>query len=138
MSEQNKAVSNRLVEEVFQKGNMAVVDDLSGDNFVDQSPFTPDQQPGREGFKEMVRTLRAAFPDFTLVADDVIAEGDKVVMRWSGNGTHSGEFMGVPATGKVVNFTGISIDRIDGGKIVEHWEQFDAMGMMQQLGVIST
>ena len=86
----------------------------------------------------MVRTLRTAFPDFSLAADDVIAEGDKVVMRWSGSGTLSAEFMSVPATWKVINFTGISIDRIVSGKIVEHWEQFDATGMMHQLGVMPT
>ena len=71
-----------------------------------------------------------------LAIDDQIAEGDRVVSRWTGTGTHQGEFMGVPATGNKVTVTGIGIDRIEGGKIVEHWEQFDAMGMMQQLGAI--
>ena len=135
MSEQNKAVTRRLIEEVFLKGNISAIDGLLADDFVDHNPL-PDQPPGREGFKQGVRTGRTAFPDLTLTVDDMIAEGDKVVTRWTGSGTHSAEFMGVPATGKKVTFSGIVIDRISGGKIVEHWEQLDAMGIMQQLGVI--
>ena len=135
MSEQNKAVSRRLVDEVFGKGNISAVDGLLADDFVDHNPI-PDQPPGREGFKHTASAVRTAFPDLTLTVDDMIAEGDKVVTRWTGTGTHSADFMGIPTTGKKVTITGIGIDRIAGGKIVEHWEQFDAMGMMQQLGVI--
>ena len=80
--------------------------------------------------------LRTTFPDIDVSVDDLIAEGDRVVIRWTGTGTHSGEFMGVPATGVKISVTGIAIDRIEGGKIVEHWEQFDTLGMMQQLGAI--
>ena len=86
--------------------------------------------------KQMIGMMRGIFPDLVLSTEDLIAEGDKVVLRWSATGTHQGGFMGVPATGNKVTVTGIGIDRIEGGRIVEHWEQFDAMGMMQQMGAI--
>lgn len=78
----------------------------------------------------------SAFPDTKMTVEQQIAEGDKVVTRWKAQGTHKGELMGIPPTGKQVTVTGISIERIVGGMIVESWEEFDQMGMMQQLGVI--
>ena len=80
--------------------------------------------------------FKAAFPDMHLHIEDEIAEGDKITIRFTGHGTHRGELMGIPATGKEVNFAGISIARIAGGKIMERWEEFDMMGMMVQLGVV--
>ena len=134
MSEENKAIARRFAE-VFETGDLSVLDELLASNFVDHNPF-PEQAPGAEGMKQLIGIMRATFPDMTVTTDDMIAEGDKVVSRWTGTGTHQGEFMGVPATGNKVTVTGIGIDRIVDGKIVEHWEQFDAMGMMQQLGAI--
>ena len=134
MSEQNKAVVRRFTE-VFETGDLSILDEVLASNFVDHSPF-PEQPPDREGMKQMIGMMRATFPDMAVSTDDMIAEGDKVVSRWTGTGTHQGEFMGIPATGKKVTVTGIGIDRVVDGKIVEHWEQFDAMGMMQQLGAI--
>ena len=84
----------------------------------------------------MIGMMRATFPDMVVSTNDMIAEGDKVVSRWTGTGTHQGEFMGIPSTGNKVTVTGIGIDRLVDGKIVEHWEQFDTMGMMQQIGAI--
>ncbi len=127
MSEENKAIARRFVE-VFQTGDVSTLDEVLASNFVDHNPL-PEQAPGPEGMKQMIGMMRGIFPDLVLSAEDLIAEGDKAVLRWSATGTHQGEFMGVPVTG-------IGIDRIEGGKIVEHWEQFDAMGMMQQLGAI--
>jgi predicted ester cyclase len=80
----------------------------------------------------------SAFPDTKMTIEDQLAEGDKVTTRWTATGTHTGELMGIPATGKAVTVTGFDITRYSGGKSVEHWGQFDQMGMMQQLGVIPT
>lgn len=134
MSEENKAVVRRF-NEVFETGDLSILDEILASNFVDHNPF-PEQAPGPEGMKELIGMMRATFPDLALTTEDMIAEGDKVVNRWSATGTHQGEFMGVPATGNKVTVTGIAIDRVVDGKIVEHWEQFDTMGMMQQLGAI--
>ena len=134
MSEENKAVVRRFMG-VFETGDLSVLDEVLASNYVDHNPF-PEQAPGPEGMKEMLGMMRAIFPDMAVTAEDMIAEGDKVVVRWTGTGTHRGEFMGIPATGNKVTVTGIGIDRLVDGKIVEHWEQFDTMGMMQQLGAI--
>ena len=82
--------------------------------------------------------MRSAFPDLHLTIEDMIAEGDKVAMRSSWNGTHQGEFMGIPATGRRVTVSQIDISRIADGRMVEHWGQLDALGLMQQLGVVSS
>lgn len=89
-----------------------------------------------EGTKAFTGMYRSAFPDTKMTIDLQIAEGDKVTTRWTAHGTHKGELMGIPATGKQVTITGVGIDRIAGGRIVETWGEFDLMGMMQQLGVV--
>ena len=134
MSEENKAVVRRFYE-TFEKGDLSIVDEVLASNFVEHNPF-PDQPPGPEGMKQVLGMMQAAFPDLALSTEDMIAEGDKVAVRAKITGTHRGEFMGLPATGNKVTVTGISIYGVVDGKIVEHWEQFDAMGMMQQLGAI--
>jgi len=135
MSEANKAMVRRFANEVMNKGNLRMVDELCAPNVVDHS-IPPGFPAGAAGVKQMATTYRSAFPDMRITIEDLIAEGDKVVARWSGTGTHRGELMGIPATGKRVTVTGIGIDRFAGGKIVEHWENFDQLGMMQQLGVV--
>jgi steroid delta-isomerase-like uncharacterized protein len=132
MYEQNKAIARRFFD-IFESGDLSIIDELLASSFVDHNPL-PEQKPGPEGMKDLIGGMRATFPDLKVTGDDMIAEGDKVVTRWTGIGTHQGEFLGVPASGNQVTVTGIGIDRIEGGKIVEHWEQFDAMGMMQQMG----
>ena len=102
--------------------------------FVDHEELPPGIPPGREGVKQLTNMFRSAFPDFKATIDDMIGEGDKVVARQTWSGTHKGEFMGVPPTGKKVSFGVIDIVRIAGGKVVEHWGQMDGMGMMKQLG----
>jgi steroid delta-isomerase-like uncharacterized protein len=134
MSEENKAVVNRFYE-VFDEGDLSIVDEVLASNFVEHNPF-PEQPPGPEGMKQVLSMMRAAFPDSEMAVEDVIAEGDRIAVRAEMTGTHRGEFMGLPATGNRVTVTGLSIWRVVDGKIVEHWEQFDAMGMMQQLGAI--
>ena len=136
-TEQNKALVRRL-EEVFNRGNISLVDELFAPDFVEHEELPPGIPPGREAVKQLTTMFRSAFPDFKATIDDIVAEGDKVVIRQTWSGTHKGEFMGVPPTGKSVSFGVIDIIRIAGGKFVEHWGQMDMMGMMQQLGAIPT
>lgn len=136
-TEQNKALVRRL-EEVFNRGNISLVDELFAPDFVEHEELPPGIPPGREAVKQLTTMFRSAFPDFKATIDDIVAEGDKVVIRQTWSGTHKGEFMGVPPTGKSVSFGVIDIVRIAGGKLVEHWGQMDNMGMMQQLGAIPT
>ncbi len=134
-TEENKALTRRLIEEAFNKRNLGMIDEFASPNAVDHAapPGTP---PGPEGFKQMPGMFLNAFPDLNITIEDMIAEGDKVVGRFAFRGTHRGEFMGIAPTGKQVNVTGIEINRIVDGKFVEHWENFDELGMMQQLGVV--
>ena len=135
-TEQNKALSRRLMEEVFNRGNISLVDELFAPDFVEHEELPPGIPPGREAVKQFSTIFRSAFPDLKVTIDDIIAEGDKVVVRGTWSGTHKGEFMGIPPTGKSVSFEVIDTVRIAGGKFVEHWGLMDNMSMMQQLGVI--
>lgn len=134
-TEQNKALARQLVEEVMNQGNISMIDEIINPDFVEHEELPPGIPPGREAPKAMFSMLRSAFPDFKATIDDLIAEGDKVVIRHTWTGTHKGEFMGIPPTGKSVSFGVIDIIRIADGKFVEHWGQMDQMAMMQQLGV---
>ena len=135
MSEQNKTVGRRLFEQVWNKGDLAVLDELYAADFVSHSA-QPGLPPGIEGEKQFVRMYLGAFPDTHMVIEDQVAEGDKVVTRWTATGTHKGELMGIPPTGKQVKVSGITIDRLRGGKIVEEWASFDQLGMLQQIGAV--
>ena len=135
-AEQNKALIVRFVEELFNRGNMGIVGEIFAPDFIEREQLPPGIPNDREGVKVLTSMLRSAFPDFKATIDDILAEGDKVVIRMTWSGTQKGEFMGIPATGKSVSFGVIDIIRIAGGKIVEHWGQMDAMRMMQQLGAI--
>ena len=135
-TEQNKALIGRFIEEIFNRGNMSVVEALFAPDFVEHEQLPPGIPNNREGVKVLTSMLRSAFPDFKATIDDIVAEGDKVVIRMSWSGTQKGEFMGIPATGKRVSIGVIDIIRIADGKFVEHWGQMDSMGMMQQLGAI--
>ncbi len=130
--EENKAIARRWNDEIWNKGNMAVVDELMATNFVWHTPYVG-VAPDREGFKQSAATL-SSFSDMNCVDDDMVAEGDKVAVRWTWSGKHTGEYMGIAPTGKRVTITGISIIRIAGGKIVEEWDEQDNMGFMEQLG----
>ena len=134
-TEENKVQVLRFIEEAWHKGNLDIIDELYAPDFVFQKA-PPGLPPDREGFKQGVAVYRAAFPDIRISVVDLIAEGDKLVIRWSWNGTHEGEFMGIPPTNKLVTKSGITIIRIVGGKVVERWDESDNLGLMQQLGVI--
>ena len=135
MTEDNKALNRRFVEEVINQGNTDAIDELIDPGVVDHAA-PPGFPTGREGAKQFAAMMRSAFPDLHLTIEDMIAEGDKVVMRSTWSGTHEGEFMGIPATGRRVTVSAIDISRVADGKMVEHWEQSDALGLMQQLGVV--
>ena len=130
--EENKAIFRRIVEEGFNKGNLAIVDELVATNHVNHT----DNVHGPEEYKQFITMYRTAFPDLHMTIEDQIAEGDKVVNRWTSRGTHKGDLMGIPPTGKQVTVMGIYVARIAGSKIVEEWGNFDALGMLQQLGVV--
>ncbi len=135
--EQNKALIHRLNEELWNDGNMAALDQIFAADFVDRTAF-PGSAPGREGLKQLVTMFGAAFSNTSSTIDDLVAEGNKVAWRWTFRGTHTGPFMGIPATGNTITFTGITIDRIAGGAIVERWNQADMSGLMQQLSTTPT
>ena len=133
--EQNKSAARRFIEQGFNQKNLAELDTYFSANLVDHA-LPPMLPPGREGRKMFYSAFISAFPDIHLHIDDLLAEGDRLVLRWSAHGTQTGELMGIPPTGKQVNMSGIAIDRFENGQSVEHWEVFDQMGLMQQLGVI--
>jgi predicted ester cyclase len=136
-TEANKAISRRFLKEIFSQGNLAVADEIIAPGHVNSGPGTlPGLPPGPEGSKQLITVYRNAFPDVQFTLDEQIAEGDKVVTRFTAHGTHKGELAGIPPTGKSSTVTGMSVDRIVNGKIVESWGIFDQFGMMQQLGVI--
>lgn len=136
MSVHNKAIMRRGIEEVWNKGNFDIVDELVASDYVGHQP--PDENLGPEGAKGYFRELRAAFPDIHFTIEDQIAEGDRVVTRWTARATHHGAYQGIRATGKPGVVTGITISRFADGKVVEGWTNFDALGLMQQLGVVPT
>ncbi len=132
--EENKAIVNRSTEELWNKGNIAVIDDLYTTDFILHDPAQGDGDLGY--FKQYASGVLAGIPDLHIATDDLIAEGDQVVKRWTARGTHKGEFMGVPATGNKIEVKGIEIFRITGGKIAEIWSVLDSLTLMQQIGVI--
>ena len=138
MSEENKAVIRRVNDEVFGQGKLDLVDELFAANYVLHDPGIPGGElRGPENFKsQWVSMFRTAFPDLRLSVEDQVAEGEKVVTRYTGRGTHQGELMGIPPTNNQVEVSGIIISHVSDGKIEEEWNIFDALGMMQQLGVV--
>ena len=132
MSEANKALVCRMVEEAQCNGNLRVVDELFADDFVDHTPF-PGVPPTREGVKMLFGYLRSVFPDLRVAVHEQIADDQKVVTRKSFEGTHQGDFMGVAGTGKTINFEVVDILTFREGRIIEHRVVFDRLGIQQQL-----
>ena len=135
MSEENKAAV-RAMFEAWSTGDLGVVDEIVAPDASDHDPYNPHGGEGAEGLKKTMAMYREAFPDVRFTIEDQIAEGDKVVTRWTATGTHQGELMGAPATGKTSTISGIGIDRFEDGKIVEAWNSWDTLGMFQQLGLV--
>jgi steroid delta-isomerase-like uncharacterized protein len=132
----NKEIVRRLVNGVWADRNLAIVDELIAPDYVGHDPTQPEPIRGPEGYRQFVGMYQAAFEDGMVTIDDEIAEGDLVVTRWTGRGTHTGELMGIAPTGKEVTVSGITISRLANGKIAEDWELMDALGMMVQLGAV--
>jgi steroid delta-isomerase-like uncharacterized protein len=134
--EENRALIQRFVEEVFNHGNLDDVDDIYAPDYVGHTAGSPEQTLGPEGVREFVELYRSAFPDLHTTIEDIVAEGDKVAYRWTAVGTHRGELLGVAPSNNRVELTGITIERIEGSKIVETYNNFDQLGMMRQIEAI--
>jgi steroid delta-isomerase-like uncharacterized protein len=136
MSEQNKTVVRRLFEELWNKGNLQVADEIIAPTYQHHDPSTPDLGKGPEGEKKRVNLYRGAFHDLRLNIEDLFAEGETVVARWSCRGVHKGELNGIAPTNKQFAITGVTICRFTNGKIVEGFVNWDALGLMRQLGIV--
>jgi steroid delta-isomerase-like uncharacterized protein len=135
MSEENKAIVKRIVQEIWNGGNLDLADELIAPDYVDNVSGTG-SQVGPNGFKEAVNGVRDAFPDFVITINDMIAEDDKVVLVWTFIGTHKGELMGIAPTDKLIEFDGIYLYRFKDGKLVERSGKRDMFKLMSQLGAV--
>jgi steroid delta-isomerase-like uncharacterized protein len=136
MSEHNKAIVRRLFAELWNNGNLSVADEIFAPTYAHHDASTPDFGKGPDSEKRRASLYRNAFPDIHLTIEDVIAEGETVMTRWSCRGTHKGDLNGIAPTGKHITTSGVTIARVSNGKIVEGYVNWDALGMMQQLGVV--
>ena len=132
-TQETKRLIDRLYEQVLNRANMDAADEVMA------TDYRSHEEAGTHGlaeFKQEIPAFHAAFPDLTFTLDELIVSGDRVCHRWTARGTHQGELMGIPPTGKAVTVTGTTIERIENGKIAESWPMMDRLGLMQQLGVI--
>ena len=130
----NKALARRVFEEVLNARNMAALDQLAAADYEEHNPL-PGQRTGLDGLRDRyTMVLNGLDPHFTI--EDVIAEGDRVVLRWTNSGRHVAEFLGMPPTGKSFTIGGIEIWRVKDGKLAEHWDMVDVFGQLQQLGLL--
>lgn len=136
MSEENKAIVRRLMEEVWTNGDLSLVDQLISVNYKHHDTSTPDFGPGPEGERKRATLYRSAFPDLQFIVEDVIAEGETVSVRWTSQGTHRGPLSGIAPSGKKVSVSGMTLARFAGGKMVESWVNWDALSLLQQLDVV--
>jgi steroid delta-isomerase-like uncharacterized protein len=133
-TEENKAVVRRYLEEGSR--DESVFKQVTHSNVVAHFPGLPQPVRGLEGLLQLNRVYHTGFPDLNIKIEDMVAEGNKVVARYVIRATHQGDFQGIPPTGKQITVAGMSLFHLEGGKVAEEWDSFDAMGMMQQLGVI--
>jgi len=136
MSEANKEVVRRYSDDFWGRGDADLADELFSAEFVDHNPAAPGLPPGPEGQRQVLAAYRSAFPDLAVTTEEIIGEGDRVVLRWSARATHQGELLGIPPTGKQVTLSGIDILRIEDGKIAERWAEDSSLRLLQQLGVV--
>lgn len=129
---ENKALASRVLEEIFNQGNLSSMNELFSPDLVIHDPDK--ELRGLEQVKQGISRLRTAFPDLHYTAEDMIAEDDKVTLRFTGRGTHRGEFRGMPPTERSMTYTGMMILRFVEGKAVDYWAVSDALGIFQQLG----
>ncbi len=136
MSADNKAIIRRLYEEVWNKRKLEVISEIVSPSHALQGPNISGSSIGPEAYKRQFLLFLAGYSDLHFTIDDIIAEKDKVVACWTFSGTHRGDFMGIPATNKKVSMDGMTIHHLAGGKIMDSYGNWDALGMMQQLGVV--
>ncbi len=136
MSEHNKATVRRLFEEFWNKGNLSLADQFFAPIYTHHDAATSDFGKGPEGERKRATLYRTAFPDLRLTVEDLLAEGETVMARWSCQGTHKGELNGIAPTGKQIHITGTTTVRFSNSKMVEGYVNWDALGLMQQLGVV--
>ena len=136
MSVDNKSISRRVAEEIIGKGNLDLADEYFDPSYVGHDVASPEPVRGPDGIRQQAEGYRSAFPDLQITVEDQLAEGDTVATRWTARGTHDGELFGIGPTGKQATVSGITIDRYSGGKIVESWDNWDALGLMQQIGAV--
>jgi len=137
MSEENRALVRRELEEIFNEGKLDLADELLSPDYVVHDSALPEPVRGIEGFKQLRAGYHSASSDIRTTIDDMIAEDDKVVIRWTTRGTHNkGEMLGVPPTGKQIEVTGITVNHISEGKIAEDWTVWDSLGLLRQLGAV--
>ncbi|PYV60207.1 MAG: ester cyclase [Acidobacteria bacterium] len=136
MAAQNAELSRRIFEDVWNRKNLSAIDDLISADYVHHDANSP-AASGIDGYKQFVNYYMNAFPDADFTIDDAFTDGQNEVIRWTVVGTHEGELAGIPRTGRRFSVTGITIARIANGKITESWNNWDALGLMQQLGVVS-
>lgn len=132
MSEANKAVVRRFTEEVWGRGDLAAADEVLAADLIDHYP-QPGLGPGREGHKRVVVAFRSAFPDLRVTVEDLVAESDKVALRWKAEGTHRGGALGIAPTGRRVTLRGIEILRVEGSKIIERWGEDNGQSVLLEL-----
>jgi steroid delta-isomerase-like uncharacterized protein len=136
MSAANKAIVRRLYEEVWNQRKLELINEIISPSHAIQAPTVAGSAVGPEAYKREVLRFLAGYPDLQWTIDDLIAEEDKVVARWTMSGNHKGEYLGVLATNKKVSVEGITIHHISGGKIMDSYSNWDALGMMQQIGAV--
>ena len=134
MSEENKTLERRMYEEIYNKKNLDAVEQFYAADWVCH-PWSPGMPSSLDGMKERMKQDFLALPDMQAKLDDMLSEGDKIACRWTATATHKGEFMRMSPTNKQLTMTGVHIDRIVDGKIVETWNYLDMIGIMQQLGM---
>jgi steroid delta-isomerase-like uncharacterized protein len=130
-----KQLAQRWFAEVMNEGNEAVIDELCAEDFVDHDPL-PGTGADRQGLHDFVKLVRSAFPDLETRIDDTLAEGDRIAVRSTFTGTHQGEFLGIPATGKTVEVSNYDFVRFENDQAVEHWGTIDSAALMEQIGAV--
>lgn len=136
MPEENKTIIRRLVEEIWNRRNPNIADELIAQSYINHDPASPEFGRGPEAYKRHFQMYATAFPDLRFLIDSMVSEGDLVATRWTATGTHKGRLNELTPTGNSVAVTGMTIARVSGGKVHETWAQWDALGLMRQLGAI--
>jgi len=132
---ENKHITKRFMDECWNQGKMDSIRELVASGCKLHDPVFPALTSGADNLKRHIETCRSGFPDLKFSIEDTIAERNEVVHHWTARGTHKGQFLGLPPTNRTVTISGTSINRIEGGKIVEQWSDWNLMTLMEQLGV---